>query len=104
MQEADKHVVCGRWVYAEPGWARIAGLAPSVVACAQEGDKVAHQILHGGAADLANTVQAAVGQLHMPPPFNLVLAGTMQQAVLNLLPHCMCNYLMFPCSRQMVQH
>lgn len=64
-----------RWVYAEPGWARIAGLAPSVVACAQEGDKVAHQILQGGAADLANTVQAAVGQLHMPPPFNLVLAG-----------------------------
>jgi len=62
-------------VYAEPGWARIAGLAPSVVACAQQGDAVAQQILQEEAADLVVTVQAAVRQLHMPPTFQLVLAG-----------------------------
>ena len=57
---------CGvRWVYAESGWSRIAALAPAVVACAQDGDQVAHQILQEGAADLVATVQAVVNQLNM---------------------------------------
>ena len=92
---------CGiRWVYAESGWSRIAALAPPVVACAQDGDQVAHQILQEGAADLVTTVQAVVNQLHMRQPFKLVLAGVMQQAVaacslrslalLSCMRHCNC--------------
>ena len=65
----------GRWVYAEPGWARIAGLAPHVISCAQAGDPVAQQILQEGCSDLAKTVEAVVRQLHMTHPFKLVLAG-----------------------------
>ena len=72
-------MVCDvRWVYAESGWSRIAALAPAVVACAQDGDQVAHQILQEGAADLVTTVQAVVNQLNMRQPFKLVLAGAMQ--------------------------
>lgn len=64
-----------RWVYAEAGWARIAALAPAVVACAQDGDQVAHHILQEGISDLVTTVQAVVKQLNMLRPFQLVLAG-----------------------------
>ncbi|KAL0027911.1 hypothetical protein WJX79_002298 [Trebouxia sp. C0005] len=64
-----------RWVYAEAGWARIAALAPAVVACAQNGDQVAHHILQEGISDLVTTVQAVVKQLNMLQPFQLVLAG-----------------------------
>ena len=72
---------CGvRWVYAESGWSRTAALAPAVVACAQDGDPVAHQILQEGAADLVSTVQAVVKQLNMRQPFKLVLAGSMHHA------------------------
>jgi len=42
-------------VYAEAGWARIAALAPAVVACAQDGDQVAHHILQEGISDLVTT-------------------------------------------------
>ena len=70
-----------RWVYAEAGWARIAALAPAVVACAQDGDQVAHHILQEGVSDLVTTVQAVVKQLNMLQPFQLVLAGGMQLAL-----------------------
>lgn len=33
------------WVYAEPGWARIAALAPCAVSCAQHGDFVCPQAI-----------------------------------------------------------
>lgn len=86
-----------RWVYAEPGWARVASLAPAVVQCAVCGDSVAQQILQEGVADLVNMTQAAVKQLRMLPNFTLVLAGGMlrpgnpytklcQQALLVALP------------------
>ena len=64
-----------RWVYAEPGWARIAALAPLVVTCAEKGDPIAHQILQQGCQDLVKAVQAIAGQLQMTQPFTLVLAG-----------------------------
>lgn len=86
---------CGvRWVYAESGWSRIAALAPAVVACAQDGDQVAHQILQEGAADLVTTVQAVVRQLNMRQPFKLVLAGVMQHASAScsLRSFCCCRY------------
>lgn len=86
---------CGvRWVYAESGWSRIAALAPAVVACAQDGDPVAHQILQEGAADLVTTVQAVVKQLNMCQPFKLVLAGVMQHAPAScsLRSFCCCLY------------
>lgn len=74
-------------MYAEAGWARIAALAPAVVACAQDGDQVAHHILQEGISDLVTTVQAVVKQLNMLRPFQLVLAGGMQHALacLNLI-------------------
>ena len=71
-------------MYAEPGWARVAGLAPSVVACAQSGDTVALQILKDGVVDLVASVQAVVQRLHMTQPFKLVLAG-------NPVPIHLCN-------------
>ncbi|KAL3148996.1 hypothetical protein ABBQ32_001850 [Trebouxia sp. C0010 RCD-2024] len=64
-----------RWVYAEPGWGRIAGLAPLVVSCAQGGDAPAQDILQQGCLDLVITVQALVQRLQMTQPFRLVLAG-----------------------------
>ena len=62
-------------MYAEPGWARVASLAPAVVQCAGYGDFVAQQIMQEGVADLVTMVQAAVKQLRMLPKFTLVLAG-----------------------------
>ena len=70
---ARQHV--GRWVYDEPGWARVAGLAPHVVSCAQAGDQVAQQILQEGCSDLVKTVEAVVRRLQMIQRFKLVLAG-----------------------------
>lgn len=67
----------GRWVYAEPGWARIAALAPLVVSCAQQGDPTAHHILEQGCQDLVKAVQAVAGQLQMTQPFTMVLAGAL---------------------------
>ena len=46
-----------RWAYAEPGWARIAALAPAVLRCAEEGDSVAFRIVTGAANE---AVRAAV--------------------------------------------
>ena len=77
-----------RWVYAEAGWARIAALAPAVVACAQDGDQEAHHILQEGIADLVTAVQAVAKQLNMLQPFQLVLAGGMQHALSCLNQHC----------------
>ncbi len=68
-------------MYAEAGWARIAALAPAVVACAQDDDQVAHNILQEGVSDLVTTVQAVVRQLNMLQSFQLVLAGGMQHAL-----------------------
>ena len=62
-------------MYAEPGWARVASLAPAVMQCAQLGDDVAQQIMQEGVADLVTMMQAAVKQLRMPSNFTLVLAG-----------------------------
>lgn len=75
--QADLRMACwSRWVYAEPGWGRIAGLAPLVVSCAQGGDPPAQDILQQGCLDLVTTVQALVQRLQMAQPFRLVLAGS----------------------------
>lgn len=65
----------GRWVYAEPGWRRIAALSPLVVACAQQGDPAAQDILEQGCQDLVRAVQAVAERLQITQPFRLVLAG-----------------------------
>lgn len=65
-------------MYAEPGWGRIAGLAPLVVSCAQGGDAPAQDILQQGCLDLVITVQALVQRLQMTQPFRLVLAGMLR--------------------------
>ena len=89
LLEKSSGVLCiSRWVYAEAGWARIAALAPAVVACAQDGDQVAHHILQEGISDLVTTVQAVVKQLNMLQPFQLVLAGGMQHALACLNVNC----------------
>lgn len=64
-------------MYAEPGWARIAALAPLVVTCAEQGDLSAKQILEQGCQDLVMAVQAVAGRLQMTQTFRLVLAGAL---------------------------
>lgn len=88
LKQSPKALCLSRWVYAEAGWARIAALAPAVVACAQNGDQVAHHILQEGISDLVTTVQAVVKQLNMLQPFQLVLAGGMHNAPACLTLSC----------------
>lgn len=67
-----------RWVYAEEGVGRIAGLAPLVVECAVQGDAVADTILKHGVGELFRSVKAVATQLGLERtgmPFRLVLAG-----------------------------
>lgn len=57
MQWGHVPACASRWAYAEPGWARIAALAPAVLRCAEEGDSVAFRIVTGAANE---AVRAAV--------------------------------------------
>jgi hypothetical protein len=65
-----------RWAYAEPGWARIASLAPLVLQCAEEGDSVAFRIITAAADEAVSAVVAAVSRARLKGRrFTLVLSG-----------------------------
>ncbi|KAK9823451.1 hypothetical protein WJX72_002863 [[Myrmecia] bisecta] len=63
------------WAYAEPGWSRIASLAPVVVQCATEGDTVAQGVLQAAIAELVAAVVSLEGRCKFDGPFDLVLSG-----------------------------
>lgn len=65
-----------RWAYGEPGWARIASLAPPVLQCAEEGDSVAFRIITAAADEAVSAVVAAVSRARLKGRrFTLVLSG-----------------------------
>lgn len=66
----------GRWVYADQDWARIASLAPTVLACARSGDTVAAGIVGQACADLVEAAAAVANRCHFPGRFPLILSGT----------------------------
>ena len=69
-------VWCARWAYAEPGWARIASLAPAVLRCAEEGDPVAFRIVTAAADEAVSSVVAAATAARLKGQrFRLVLSG-----------------------------
>ncbi|KAJ6343506.1 hypothetical protein OIU76_005281 [Salix suchowensis] len=73
------------WTYADPSWARIAALVPVVVACAEAGDRVAHEILQDSVEELALSVKAVVQRLGLcgedgKGSFPLVMVGGVLEA------------------------
>ncbi|KAK9838654.1 hypothetical protein WJX74_000698 [Apatococcus lobatus] len=68
------------WAYAEQDWARIASLAPTVLACAQGGDTVAASIVTQACEDLVAAATAAVDKCKFEGAFPLVLSGGLLQA------------------------
>ncbi|KAJ6319671.1 hypothetical protein OIU78_015144 [Salix suchowensis] len=73
------------WTYADPSWARIAALVPVVVACAEAGDRVAHEILQDSVEELALSVKAVVQRLGLcgedgKDSFPLVMVGGVLEA------------------------
>ena len=66
----------GRWAYAEPGWARIAALAPAVLQCAEEGDSVAFRIVTGAANEAVRAAVTVAERSRLKGHrFKLVLSG-----------------------------
>ncbi|MFK4083477.1 N-acetylglucosamine kinase [Kribbella sp. NPDC020789] len=53
----------------------VARFAPDVLRCAAEGDVVAHGIVAGAAADIAETIEAAVGKLAGTSPVPVACVG-----------------------------
>ena len=77
----------GRWVYADQDWARIASLAPTVLACAQDGDAVAQGIVSQAGDDLVRAAAAVVNRCRFTDRFPLILSG---EAWLENLCRCHC--------------
>ncbi|PIM98356.1 N-Acetylglucosamine kinase [Handroanthus impetiginosus] len=74
-----------RWTYADPSWARIAALVPSVISCAEAGDQVADEILSDAVKELALSVRAVVQRLHLAgedgnDSFPVVMVGGVLEA------------------------
>jgi N-acetylglucosamine kinase-like BadF-type ATPase len=64
------------WAYEDYRWDRFAGLAPVVLACAEEGDAVTQEILERGASGLTQAVAVVIQGLGLADrAFPLVLAG-----------------------------
>lgn len=65
-----------RWAYGEPGWARIAALAPAVLQCAEEGDSVAFRIVTGAANEAVRAAVTVAERSRLKGHrFKLVLSG-----------------------------
>ncbi|KAJ9514194.1 hypothetical protein QJQ45_002284 [Haematococcus lacustris] len=75
-----------QWAYADPGWARIASLAPIVEQCAAQarqqpfawGDTVSEAILRHGVGELLRSVKSVVSKLQLEEcqqPYQVVLTG-----------------------------
>ena len=62
-------------MYADQDWARIASLAPTVLACAQNGDDVAQDIVSQAGDDLVRAAAAVVNRCHFTDRFPLILSG-----------------------------
>ncbi|KAJ6841115.1 N-acetyl-D-glucosamine kinase [Iris pallida] len=74
-----------RWTYADPSWARIAELLPTVIISAEAGDEVANEILHESVLELADSVKAVVQRLGLcgedgNDHFPLVMVGGVLEA------------------------
>ncbi|KAK9915861.1 hypothetical protein WJX75_005370 [Coccomyxa subellipsoidea] len=64
------------WAYSEPGWARIAALAPAVLQCAEEGDSVAFRIVTGAANEAVRAAVTIAERSRLKGHrFKLVLSG-----------------------------
>ncbi|BDA43974.1 probable N-acetyl-D-glucosamine kinase at N-terminal half [Coccomyxa sp. Obi] len=64
------------WAYAEPGWARIAALAPAVLQCAEEGDSIAFRIVTGAANEAVRAAVTVAERSRLKGHrFKLVLSG-----------------------------
>ncbi|WOL16216.1 N-acetyl-D-glucosamine kinase-like [Canna indica] len=75
------------WTYADPSWARIAALVPTVVSTAEGGDEVANKILYDSVQELADSVIAVVRRLRLcgevadgKETFPLVMVGGVLEA------------------------
>lgn len=65
-----------RWAYGEPGWARIAGLAPAVLQCAEEGDVIAFRIVTHAANEAVRAAATIAERSRLKGHrFKLVLSG-----------------------------
>ncbi|CAL8469959.1 g9501 [Coccomyxa elongata] len=64
------------WAYAEPGWAHIAALAPTVLQCAEEGDSIAFRIVTSAANEAVRAAVTVAERSRLKGHrFKLVLSG-----------------------------
>ena len=67
-----------RWAYASTSWDRIAGLAPAVLRCAEQGDAVACGIRAAVVPGLVDSMVSVVQQAQLTGAYDIVLAGAPQ--------------------------